>query len=123
VSSRLTKLLWLPYQSNVSVAMDLIALSRGPQIDDWRWRHKVDRKVYSNRAPVDSVLPWNRVKIPTLLMEVEYAQRIDASTMAQEKSRALNIEVAEVPYRTQHITLNDPASFIQVAPKLFDRIS
>ncbi len=68
-----------------------IAISRGHQIDDWRWRHKVDRKVYSNREPVDGVSQWNKIKIPTLLMKVECTQCIDPPTMGQAKSRALNI--------------------------------
>lgn len=99
-----------------------IAQSSGRQFDDGRWRHKVDRKVYGNREMVDSFPLWNKIKIPTLLMKGERSQRIDPVTVADVKSRAPQVEVAEVANADHHITLDNPAGFIQVARAFLDKI-
>lgn len=99
-----------------------IALSSGRQYDDGRWRHKVDRKVYANREQVDSFPLWNKIKIPTLLMKGGRSQRIDPPTIAEVKSRAPQVAVAEVPDCDHHITLDNPAGFIKVARAFLDKI-
>ena len=99
-----------------------IAISSGRRFDDGRWRHKVDRKVYSNREMVDSFPLWNKIKIPTLLMKGERSRRIDPPTIANVKSRAPQIEVAEVANCDHHITLDNPAGFIQVARAFLDKL-
>ncbi len=99
-----------------------IAQSSGRSFDDGRWRHKVDRKVYGNRELVDSFPLWNKIKIPTLLMKGERSQRIDPPTIANVKSRAPQVEVAEVPNCDHHITLDNPAGFIQVARAFLDKL-
>lgn len=98
-----------------------IAISSGRQFADGRWRHKVDRKVYGNRELVDSFPLWNKIKIPTLLMKGERSQRIDPPTIANVKSRAPQIEVAEVPNCDHHITLDNPAGFIQAAREFLNK--
>ena len=98
-----------------------IAQSSGRRFDDGRWRHKVDRKVYGNREMVDSFPLWNKIKIPTLLMKGERSPRIDPVTVADVKSRAPQVEVAEVANADHHITLDNPAGFIQVARAFLDK--
>jgi pimeloyl-ACP methyl ester carboxylesterase len=99
-----------------------IAQSSGRRFEDGRWRHKVDRKVYGNRELVDSFPLWNKIKIPALLMKGERSQRIDPPTIADVKSRALQVEVAEVADSDHHVTLDNPAGFIQVARAFLNKI-
>lgn len=99
-----------------------IARHSGRQYDDGRWRHKVDRRVYSNREMVDSFPLWNKIKIPTLLMKGARSARIDPVTVADVKSRAPQIEVAEVADADHHITLDNPAGFIAAARTFLDKI-
>ncbi len=99
-----------------------IAQSSGRRYDDGRWRHKVDRKVYGNREMVDSFPLWNKINIPTLLMKGERSQRIDPPTIANVQSRAPQVAVAEVPNCDHHITLDNPAGFIQVARAFLNKI-
>jgi pimeloyl-ACP methyl ester carboxylesterase len=99
-----------------------IAFNSGRQFADGRWRHKVDRKVYSNRELVDSFPLWNKIKIPTLLMKGDRSARIDPPTVAEVKSRAPQVRVAEVANSDHHITLDNPAGFIQAARAFLDNI-
>ena len=98
-----------------------IAQSSGRQFEDGRWRHKVDRKVYANRELVDSFPLWNKIKIPTLLMKGERSARINPETIAEVKSRAPQVEVAEVANSDHHITLDNPAGFVQTANKFLGK--
>jgi pimeloyl-ACP methyl ester carboxylesterase len=82
----------------------------------------VDRKVYSNRELVDSFPLWNKIKIPTLLMKGDRSARIDPPTVAEVKSRAPQVRVAEVANSDHHITLDNPAGFIQAARAFLDNI-
>jgi pimeloyl-ACP methyl ester carboxylesterase len=99
-----------------------IAISSSRQFDDGRWRHKVDRKVYANRELVDSFPLWNKIKIPVLLMKGERSQRIDPPTVAEVKSRAPQVEVAEVADSDHHITLDNPAGFVAVLREFLNKI-
>jgi pimeloyl-ACP methyl ester carboxylesterase len=98
-----------------------IAQSSGRQFEDGRWRHKLDRKVYANRELVDSFPLWNKIKIPTLLMKGARSQRINPPIIAEVKSRAPQVEVAEVADSDHHITLDNPAGFIQAARAFLDK--
>lgn len=99
-----------------------IAISSGRRFDDGRWRHKVDRRVYSNREMVESFPLWNKIKIPALLMKGERSKRIDPPTIADVKSRAPQVQVAEVADCDHHITLDNPAGFIAAARRFLDKI-
>lgn len=99
-----------------------IAMCSSRRFDDGRWRHKVDRRVYANREMVESFPLWDNIKIPALLMKGERSKRIDLPTIANVKSRAPQVKVAEVPNCDHHITLDNPAGFIHVARQFLDNI-
>ena len=99
-----------------------IAQCSGRRFEDGRWRHKVDRKVYANRELVDSFPLWNKIKIPTLLMKGERSARINPETITEVKSRAPQVEVAEVANSDHHVTLDNPAGFVQAANNFLDKI-
>lgn len=99
-----------------------IATHSGRRYDDGRWRHKVDRRVYGNREMVDSFPLWNKITLPALLMKGERSARIDPPTVADVKSRAPQVEVAQVPDCDHHITLDNPAGFILAANNFLNKI-
>lgn len=108
--------------SAVPEIMRHIAQVSGRQFDDGQWRHKFDRRVYSNRSLVDSFGMWNKIKVPALLMKGERSARINPETIAEVKPRAPQIEVAEVPNCDHHITLDNPAGFVEVVKKFINKI-
>ena len=100
-----------------------IAQHSGRRFEDGRWRHKVDRRVYANREMVDSFPLWNKIRIPALLMKGERSQRINPETITDVKSRAPQVQVAEVASSDHHITLDNPAGFILAAREFLNKIT
>ncbi len=100
-----------------------VAFHSGRQFPDGRWRHKVDRRVYANRVFVDSYAYWSHIKIPALLMRADRSGRITPDMIAEVQSRAPQALVAEVPNSDHHITLDNPAGFIQVAREFLNKIN
>jgi pimeloyl-ACP methyl ester carboxylesterase len=92
-----------------------IAQSGGRRFEDGRWRNKADRKVYANRELVQSFPLWNSIKIPALLMKGARSVRLSPEAIAEVKSRAPQVKVAVVAHADHHITLDNPAGFIQAA--------
>jgi pimeloyl-ACP methyl ester carboxylesterase len=100
-----------------------IALHSGRVFDDGLWRHKVDRKVYADRELVDSYPLWNQIRIPALLMRAALNKRMTPEAIAQVQSRAPQVQVTVVPDSDHHITLDNPAGFIQAARRFLDPLA
>ena len=99
-----------------------MAFHSGRQFPDGRWRHKVDRRVYANRVFVDSYAYWANVKIPSLLMRASRSGRITPEMIAKVQSRAPQVLVSDVADSDHHITLDNPAGFIQAANEYLNKI-
>jgi len=100
-----------------------IALRSGRVFDDGRWRHKVDRKVYADRELVDSYPLWNKIRIPALLMRAALNKRMTPDAIAQVQARAPQVQVTVVADSDHHITLDNPAGFVQAARRFLDPLT
>jgi pimeloyl-ACP methyl ester carboxylesterase len=90
-----------------------IARHAGRQEDDGSWRHKFDRKVYATREPMEVVSCWDRIRVPALLVKGALSPRVSAQIIDEVRSRAPQVEVAEVPGADHHVTLDNPHGFIE----------
>lgn len=99
-----------------------IARHSGRRFEDGRWRHKVDRKVYANRELIDSFALWNDIRIPALLMKADRSGRMTQAAIDEIRSRAPQVEVATVPDSDHHVTLDNPAGFIEAARRFLATI-
>ena len=97
-----------------------VARSSGRRFEDGLWRHKVDRKVYADRELVDSFPLWDGIKVPTLLMKGARSNRMSPDIIAEVKSRAPQVKLAEVPDADHHVMLDNPAGFIRAAREFLD---
>ena len=100
-----------------------IAMASGRRFEDGRWRHKVDRRVYANRELVDSYSLWNKIKVPALLMKGGHSSRITPAIVAEVRSRAPQVELAEVPNCDHHVMLDNPAGFIEALRAFLAKIA
>ena len=98
-----------------------LALNSGRQFDDGRWRYKFDRKVYARRERMDSFPYWSRIKIPALLMKGDRSPRISPEVIEGVRSRAPQVEVAEVANSDHHVTLDNPQGFVQAVNKFLNK--
>jgi esterase len=96
-------------------ALRYIAQHSGRRFDDGLWRHKVDRRTYSNRELYDSLALWDRIRIPALLMKAACSPRMTLDAIAEIKSRAPQVKMTLVPDADHHITLDNPTGFIRAA--------
>lgn len=96
-------------------ALRYLARHSGRRFEDGRWRHKVDRRTYANRKPVDSFALWDRIRIPALLMKAGRGIRMTPEAIAEVKSRAPQAAATVVADADHHITLDNPAGFIRAA--------
>ncbi len=99
-----------------------IARCIGRRFEDGWWRHKVDRKVYADRELVDSFPLWNRIKVPTLFMKGARSDRITPEVLADVRSRAPQVQLAEVANADHHVMLDNPAGFIGAARRFLDSL-
>ena len=104
-------------------ALRYIAHHSGRRFDDGRWRHKVDRRVYTNRELVDAFGQWNRIRIPTLIMKGGRSTRLTPEVMAEVTSRAPQVTVTVVPDANHHITLDNPTGFIRAAKEFLINVA
>ncbi len=104
-------------------ALRHIARHSGRRFDDGQWRHKIDRRVYADRELFDSMAPWNRIRIPTLLMKAARSTRMATQAIAEVKSRAPHVTTTLVPDADHHITLDNPDGFIRAARDFLAGIS
>ena len=81
------------------------------QADDGGWRHKFDRRVFTNRKFVDGFSCWSQVRIPALLVKGEISPRITPQVFAEIKACCPHVELAEVRHSDHHVTLDNPTGF------------
>lgn len=78
-----------------------------------RWRHKFDRDVYARRESLDGMPLWERIRVPALLVKGALSPRITPQIHAAVRERCPQIGLAEVAVSDHHVTLDNPAGFIQ----------
>ena len=82
------------------------------QIDGGKWRYKFDRAVYATREPMDGMPLWDKIKIPALLVKADRSPRITNEIFADAKARSGQVEFVEISNSDHHITLDNPAEFV-----------
>jgi hypothetical protein len=98
-----------------------IARNAGRQSADGRWRHKFDRNVYSQRGSVDSMPFFAAIKVPVLLVKGATSGRISPEIYAEVKTVAPQVELVEVAASDHHVTLDNPAGFVDAVSAFLKR--
>ncbi len=98
-----------------------LALNSGRQAADASWHHKFDRNVYAKRETINGFLYWGRICIPALLVKGERSPRITLPLYAEVKACCPHVELAEVARSDHHVTLDNPAGFVNVVQAFLDK--
>jgi esterase len=99
-----------------------LGMHSGRQFDDGRWRNKVDRNVYARRVGRNLIPYWAHIKIPALLLRGDRSNRISPEIIAQVRAHAPQVQVAEVAHCDHHLTLDNPAGFVEVCKQWIARL-
>ena len=90
-----------------------LARNSGRQTEDGSWRHKFDRNVYAMRPGLDGLPYWDGIRVPALLVKGARSERISPQIFAEVKARCPQVELAEVRDSDHHVTLDNPAGFVE----------
>ena len=93
------------------------------EMDDGTWRYKFDRNVYATREMSDGRPNWNRIKVPAMMVKGDRSPRITPEVFADLKARCPQAELAEVTNSDHHVTLDNPAMFIEKVSDFLKRNS
>ena len=91
------------------------------QLPNGTWQHKFDRSVYAIREAIDGLPFWKNVKIPALLVKGGLSERITPEIQAAVKERCPHVEFAEIANSDHHITLDNPAGFVEAVKPFLAR--
>jgi len=89
-----------------------MAIHSGRQSEDGSWQHKADRRVYAHFQQLDGMPLWDRVEVPTLVVKGDRSTRFTPEQVAEIRTRAPQVQAAEVPASDHHITLDNPQGFV-----------
>jgi len=81
--------------------------------DDGLWRHKFDRDVYARRESIDGLPAWGKVNVPALLIKGGLSERITPAIRAEILAQCPRLEFTEVAGSDHHVTLDNPAGFVE----------
>ena len=99
-----------------------MALYSGKQDADGRWRHKADRRVYSNFSQIAGVPLWEKVKVPALVVRGgEHSTRFTAEAVAEVRARAPQVQVTAVSDSDHHVTLDNPQGFVEAVRNFLEK--
>jgi len=85
-----------------------IARSAARQLSSGMWVHKIDRRVYAQRTSVNTLLFWQRVTCPALVLRAEYSPRLTPALLQQIHEVCPHMEWADVAEAGHHLMLDQP---------------
>jgi pimeloyl-ACP methyl ester carboxylesterase len=95
-----------------------MAMYSSRQAADGRWQHKADRGVYANFQQIAGVPLWEKVTVPALVIRGgEHSPRFTPEVLTEIRTRAPQVQMAEVPASDHHVTLDNPQGFVDVVQK------
>jgi pimeloyl-ACP methyl ester carboxylesterase len=94
-----------------------LGMHSGRRFEDGRWRNKVDRNVYALRVVRNLIPCWANIKIPALLLKGDRSNRISPEIVAEVRALAPQVQVDEVAGCDHHVTLDNPAGFVEVCKR------
>ena len=98
-----------------------IATQSSREFEDGTWQHRFDRNVYATRDLFDGMQLWGQIKIPALIVKGSLSERISPEVVSMVKARAPHVEVVEVSNSGHHVTLDNPAEFVQKVKPFVDK--
>ena len=89
-----------------------IASYGGRQLPNGRWAHKIDRRAYTQREAIDTLLYWQQVTCPALYLRAEHSSRLTPEHLQQLQGVCPHVECVEITGAGHHLTLDQPAQTV-----------
>jgi pimeloyl-ACP methyl ester carboxylesterase len=98
-----------------------IARHAGKQLPNGTWAHKIDRRVYAQRNPLDTLPCWQQVTCPALFLRAEQSSRLTPALLQQIKDACPQVECVEVAEAGHHLVLDQPAQTVALVREFLQR--
>jgi len=98
-----------------------IARSAARQLPSGTWMHKIDRRVYAQRGPLDTLPFWQRIRCPALVLRAEHSSRLTPALLQQIKAACPHVEWAEVAQAGHHVMLDQPEQTVALVRAFLQR--
>jgi pimeloyl-ACP methyl ester carboxylesterase len=100
---------------------DHIARHAGRQLPNGKWAHKIDRRVYAQREPVNTFPHWQRVICPVLFLYAEHSSRLTPTLRQHIKDACPQVEFAKVANAGHHLVLDQPGQTVALVQEFLQR--
>ena len=98
-----------------------IARSAARQLPSGMWMHKIDRRVYAQRGPLNTLPFWQRIRCPVLVLRAEYSPRLTPALLQQIKEVCPHMESAHVAEAGHHLMLDQPEQTVALVREFLQR--
>ena len=100
---------------------DYIARSAARHLPNGMWTHKIDRRVYAQRGPLNTLPFWQRIQCPALVLRAEHSSRLTPPFLQQVKEVCPHMEWAEVAEAGHHLMLDQPEQTVALVREFLQR--
>ena len=98
-----------------------IARSAARQLPSGMWVHKIDRRVYAQREPLNTLPFWQRIRCPALVLRAEYSPRLTPTLLQQITEMCPHMEATEVAEAGHHLMLDQPEQTVALVREFLQR--
>jgi len=98
-----------------------IACSAALHLPSGMWTHKIDRRVYAQRQPLNTLPFWQRIRCPALVLRAEHSPRLTPALLQQMKEMCPHMEGAEVAEAGHHLMLDQPEQTVVLVREFLQR--
>ena len=98
-----------------------LARLAGRQQPNGLWTHKIDRRVYAQRQPINTLSFWQRMTCPVLILRAEQSPRLTLELLQQVAAICPQMAWAEVRGAGHHLMLDQPEQTAQLVQTFLQR--
>jgi len=98
-----------------------IARSAALHLPSGMWTYKIDRRVYAQRQPLNTLPFWQRIRCPALVLRAEHSPRLTPALLQQMKEMCPHMEGAEVAEAGHHLMLDQPEHTVALVREFLQR--
>lgn len=91
------------------------------QLPNGMWMHKIDRRVYAQRQPINTLPFWRRITCPAFILRAEQSPRLTLALLQQIRTVCPQMEWAEVMDAGHHAMLDQPEQTAQLIQTFLQR--
>lgn len=91
------------------------------QLPHGTWTHKIDRRVYALRDPINTLPFWQRITCPAMLLRADQSPRLTPEIVQHIRDVCPQVECADVVAAGHHLMLDQPEQTVALTQEFLHR--